>query len=109
LCYELPAGIVEDSETYAEAGTRELEEEVGLVAESVELIEDFWCSTGVLRHERGIAWAEGFSVGARELDGNEFLDVKTVPVESALDLARSGPANDATLEGLLLAEADGLL
>jgi ADP-ribose pyrophosphatase len=109
LCYELPAGIVEDGESYAEAGARELEEEIGLVAESVELIEDFWCSTGVLRHERGIAWAEGFSVGARELDGNEFLDVKTVPVESALDLARSGPANDATLEGLLLAEADGLL
>ncbi|WP_336136629.1 NUDIX hydrolase [Natronomonas amylolytica] len=109
LCYELPAGIVEDGETYAEAGARELEEEVGIVADSVELLEDFWCSTGVLRHSRGIVWAEGFESGERKLDGSEFIDVRTVPVEDALDVARSDPANDATIEGLLLAEADGLL
>ena len=109
LCYELPAGIVEDGEDYVDAGARELEEEVGLLAESVELLEDFWCSTGVLRHPRGIVWAEGFSPGARKLDGSEFLDVATVPVEEALELARAAPANDATIEGLLLAKADGYL
>jgi ADP-ribose pyrophosphatase len=109
LCWELPAGIVEDGETYAEAGARELEEEVGLVSDSVELVEEFWCSTGVLRHRRGIAWAEGFSRGERKLDGSEFLDVQTVPVEDALEVARSGPANDATIEGLLLTQADGYL
>ncbi|QLD85717.1 NUDIX hydrolase [Natronomonas halophila] len=109
LCYELPAGIVEDGETYAAAGARELEEEVGIVADSVELLEDFWCSTGVLRHRRGIVWAEGFEPGERKLDGSEFLDVRTVPVEDALGVARSDSANDATIEGLLLADADGLL
>lgn len=109
LCYELPAGIVEDGEDYVDAGARELEEEVGLVADSVELLEDFWCSTGVLRHPRGIVWAEGFSPGERKLDGSEFLDVATVPVEEALELARTAPANDATIEGLLLAQADGNL
>ena len=109
LCYELPAGVVEDGESYAEAGARELEEEVGIVADSVALLEDFWCSTGVLRHERGLVWADGFTDGERELDGNEFLDVRTVPVDEALELARSAPANDATIEGLLLAEREGLL
>jgi ADP-ribose pyrophosphatase len=109
LCHELPAGIVEDGESYAEAGARELAEEVGIVADSVELLEDFWCSTGVLRHERGLVWAEGFTRGERKLDGSEFLDVRTVPVEDALALARSGPANDATIEGLLLAREAGLL
>jgi len=109
LCHELPAGIVEDGEDYADAGARELEEEVGIVPESVELLEDFWCSTGVLRHPRGIVWAEGFSRGERKLDGSEFLDVVTVPVEEALELARAAPANDATIEGLLLAQADGNL
>ena len=109
LCYELPAGVVEDGESYAEAGARELEEEVGIVADSVALLEDFWCATGVLRHERGLVWADGFTDGERELDGNEFLDVRTVPVGEAMDVARSNPANDATIEGLLLAEREGLL
>jgi ADP-ribose pyrophosphatase len=109
LCYELPAGIVENGEDYATAGARELEEEVGLVPESVEVLEEFWCSTGVLRHARGIVWAEGFTRGERTLDGSEFLDVLTVPVEGALDVARDGPGNDATLEGLLLAREEGYL
>ena len=34
---------------------------------------------------------------------------RTVPVEAALELARDAPANDATIEGLLLAAADGHL
>ena len=109
LCYELPAGIVEDGEDYAVAGARELEEEVGLVPDSVELLESFWCSTGVLRHRRGIVRADGFSRGERKLDGSEFLDVVTVPVEDALEVARSDAANDATLEGVLLAREAGLL
>ena len=109
LCYELPAGIVEDGESYAGAGARELEEEVGLVADTVELLEDFWCSTGVLRHERGLVWAEGFTEGERKLDGSEFLDVRTVPADEVMGVARSDAANDATLEGLLLAERAGLL
>ena len=109
LCYELPAGIVEDGEAYADAGARELQEEVGIVPETVELLEDFWCSTGVLRHKRGIVWAEGFSPGERKLDGSEFLDRVIVPIEDALDIARSDAANDATLEGLLLAHEDGYL
>lgn len=109
LCLELPAGIVEDGESFAEAGARELEEEVGLVPDSVALLEEFWCSTGVLRHRRGIAWAEGFTAGERSYDDDEFLAVKTVPLETALEAARSGVANDATLEGLLLAEHEGLL
>lgn len=109
LCYELPAGIVESEESYAEAGARELEEEVGLVPEAVELVEDFWCSTGVLRHRRGIVRASGFSRGERKLDGSEFIDVVTVPVDEALETAREEPANDATIEGLLLAAEAGTL
>ena len=109
LCLELPAGIVEDGESFAEAGARELEEEVGITAGEVTLLADFWCATGVLRHERGIVWAEEFSTAERTLDGSEFLDVRTVPVGTALEVARSGPGNDATMEGLLLARADGYL
>lgn len=108
-CLELPAGIVEDGESYTTAGARELREETGFEAEAVSLVEEFWCATGVLRHRRAIVYAEGLTPARAERDTNEFLSVTTVPIAAALDRAREPPANDATIEGILLARADGLL
>jgi ADP-ribose pyrophosphatase len=112
---ELVAGIVEDEDGskegdkkgYEEAGIRELREETGFVADGATLIEEFRVATGVLRHDRGIVYADVVDEGESSLDDNEFLTVRRVPVEDALDVARRGPANDATIEGLLLAREDG--
>jgi len=126
-CMELVAGIVEDRsevadeasadavrpypgrESYVAAGRRGLREETGFEAGELHFLEEFWTATGVLRHKRGIVFAEDLTETGRELGDNEFLTVERVPVEEALAVAREPPANDATIEGLLLAEADGHL
>ncbi len=108
-CLELPAGLVEEHETYRESARRELREETGYEAETVSVMEEYWCSTGVLRHRRAMVFAEGLSSVGSDRGANEFIDVRSIPIEKSLSVAREDPANDATLEGVLLADADGYL
>jgi len=116
---ELVAGIVDehdggpadpvDTAAYESAAERELAEETGYRADELRLLESYAVATGLLRHRRGVVLATGLTAGEPDRDDNEFLSVETIPVSEALAAARAPPTNDATLEGLLLAEIEGEL
>lgn len=104
---ELPAGIVEEGESYEAAGRRELREETGYRAHNLECVQTYQVATGVLRHERGVVVATDLDAGEPDRDTNEFLDVIEVAKPDAIDRARAQPANDSSLTGLLLAQTEG--
>jgi ADP-ribose pyrophosphatase len=106
---ELPAGIVEPGESPSTAAARELREETGFDPAGVSSLGSVWAATGVLRHRRYYAFAEGLDPVAASLDDNEFLSVRALPVTEAFERARAEPTNDATLQGLQLAREADLL
>ncbi|WP_266074841.1 NUDIX hydrolase [Haladaptatus caseinilyticus] len=103
-----PAGRRDPRESYERAAKRELREETGYEAEHVELLETYYPTAG-MRKRRAVVFADDLTPGAQRLEPDEFIEVRTVPVEDALDVVRSGTTCGWSLPPLLLAEEAGLL
>lgn len=99
---ELPAGKLDAGEGSLACARRELREETGYEASQ-------WAYAGQLAptiaysDERIDIWfARGLSLGARQLDDGEFLDVLTLSPQELLTCCRDGRIYDAkTLVGIL--------
>lgn len=101
---EVPAGSLEAGEDPLEGAIRELEEEVGVVAEKVEKLSEFYVSPGFLSEIMHLYLATELTETAQRLEGDELIEIERVPFAEALAMAQHGEIRDAkTIIALTLA------
>lgn len=99
---ELPAGKLNAGENPEETAIRELEEEGGVRAKSVELIHKIYPSTGYTNEIIYIYRAKDVVKTQTHLDEDEFLDSVWIEKQQLKQMVKEGKINDAkTLIALL--------
>ncbi len=112
-CLELPAGLVGDYEDAADedvlvAAGRELEEETGWRAETLEAFGEFYSSPGMVSEHFTLVRARGLTrVGSGGGTESEDIEVHRVPLAELPEFVESrrnaGVGIDVRIMGLLLA------
>lgn len=101
---EVPAGTLNEGEDPATGATRELEEELGFVAERLEKLSEFFVSPGFCAEKMWLYLATGLTATAQRLDDDEVIEVVRIPLTQALEMITDGEIEDAkTIIGLMLA------
>lgn len=101
---EIPAGSLDKGEISPEAcAHRELQEEIGVVAEHLEEIASFYVSPGFLTEKMHVYLATGLTETSQDLEIDEILEVEQYTFTDAFEMIRSGGIQDAkTMLGLIL-------
>ena len=106
VMWEIPAGRQDEGESPEDGARRELEEEVGARAESVERVLTFYASPGFCDEVMHLFRATGLTLGPTRPDADEHIEARWVTVEEARAMADRGEVKDAkTLLALLLEES----
>lgn len=91
---ELPAGKLEPGEDPRVAALRELEEEVGVQADEMISLGEFYPSCGYCNEIIYLYAAKGLHETRQHLDEDEFVTVQTAPLQSVVQQALSGELQD---------------
>ena len=104
---EVPAGKLDRPDEPPEAlAARELEEEVGLLAETLTSLGTTYPCIGYSNEVIHLFLAEGLSEGEEGSDDDEFLEPVRMPLAEAVRMARAGEILDSkSCVALLLAQA----
>jgi len=101
---ELPAGVMKDGETPAEAALRELAEETGLTSGNLTWLSSFYTSPGFSNELLHVYAASDLSPRRGTPDDDEDIALVWLNVADALAMIARGELCDAkTIAGLLLA------
>ena len=107
--YEIPAGKLEGGEPPIECAHRELREETGCTAETMEHVYTLYTTPGFTDERIHIFMASGLVRGEMKHEKDEFMTVETVTLSRALELVKTGELSDAKTALALLYVAGFLL
>lgn len=101
---ELPAGVIEAGENPETCALRELREETGMSAGSIQEIGGFFLAPGYTTEYMYIYLATDLKPDPLPADKDEFIEVIPITTSQAYSMAEQGDIHDAkTLAALLLA------
>ena len=101
---EISAGRIEPGNTPEETAARELEEEMGLRAASLEKITDFLVAPGYSEERIHVYLATAISESQQKLDDDEEIEVIRLKFADAIAMIHAGEIDDAkSIIALLLA------
>lgn len=102
---ELPAGKIDPGEAPLATAKRELQEETGYTAASWSHVATLHLAIGYSNEHIEIYLARGLRHEGAKLDDEEFLEVLTLPLATAIEWVREGKITDSkTVSGLFWAE-----
>jgi ADP-ribose pyrophosphatase len=93
-CYEVPAGGLSPGLAPEEVARRELLEEVGGTAVDLRYIGQFYTSNGISNEMAHVYLATRVDLGETHREPTELMEIRLVPVEEALRMAREGEISD---------------
>ena len=101
---EVPAGSRGNFEPPEECAARELEEELGVVAERMEKLTEFFVSPGFVSEKMWVYLATDLTETAQNPEDDEFIEIVRMPFSRAFEMIAAGEIEDAkTIIGLMLA------
>lgn len=104
-CWETPAGAVEPEQTPLQAAQAELLQEVGGTSDDWYFLFAAPTMNGIGDNIGHYFVAKNVQLGETQHEATEIIRVQTVPLDDALDMARTGAMQDVlSIAGLLAAE-----
>jgi len=101
---ELPAGVMNDGETALDCAQREIREETGMAARDMQQIGSIYLAPGYSNELNHIFLAKELTPSPLDMDEDEFLTVKKIPISEIKEMAMIGVLIDGkSLAALFLA------
>ncbi len=108
--WEVPAGRLDAGESPETCARRELEEETGMRARTLERLTTIYTTPGFTDERIHLFLAHGLEDGAQHREADEFMELHTLRWSRVGQLIRSGEIQDAkTLTSLMFVQCFGRL